>query len=92
MAQFSGFYGGAMLSMGVLWTCEHIADLGGLRLAFHALHMSLAINGHWGHMRGFRPEQRYFLYWEHVWRLTRTEEHDLRLLAVDPPGPCTSPC
>lgn len=65
---------------GKLTLGENIADLGGLTIAYIALHKSFEAKGKPQPIDGFTPEQRFFLSWGQIWRNnTRPEAMRLRL-------------
>ena len=72
---------------GKLTLGENIGDLGGLTIAYAALQKALASKGRPGPIDGFTPEQRFFLNWAQIWRMTiRTEALRVRL-NTDPHSP-----
>lgn len=60
---------------------ENIADLGGLNIAYTALHM--ALKGDEKAIDGFTPDQRFFLAYAHLWAQNIRDEEKLRLTKVD---------
>jgi putative endopeptidase len=66
---------------------ENIGDLGGLKIAYTALEMALAKKGRPGLIDGFTPEQRFFLNWAQVWRMTIRDEALRVRLNTDPHSP-----
>jgi putative endopeptidase len=71
---------------GELTQGENIADLGGIKIAYHALQKALA-----GKPRekidGWTPEQRFFLNYATVWRDIFREAEQRRRVNVDPHSP-----
>ena len=72
---------------GALTLGENIGDLGGLTIAYVALQKALAKNGRPGPIDGFTPEQRFFLNWAQVWRMTIRDEAQRVRLNTDPHSP-----
>ena len=71
-------------------TCgENIADLGGLKLAYRALHKKMHEEGvdRDTLLNGFTPDQRFFLAWAKAWRQNIKKERALQLVTLDPHGP-----
>jgi putative endopeptidase len=66
---------------------ENIGDLGGLTIAYVALQKALAKNGRPGPIEGLTPEQRFFLNWAQVWRMTIRNEALRVRLNTDPHSP-----
>lgn len=66
---------------GKLTLGENIADLGGLNIAYTALHM--ALKGDEQPIDGFTPDQRFFLAYAHLWAQNIRDEEKLRLTKVD---------
>jgi putative endopeptidase len=66
---------------------ENIGDLGGLAIAYAALQRALAKNARPGPIDGFTPEQRFFLNWAQVWRMTIRDEALRVRLNTDPHSP-----
>ena len=66
---------------GKLTLGENIADLGGLNIAYHALHMQL--KGTEKPIDGFTPDQRFFLSYAHLWAQNIRDAEKLRLTKVD---------
>ena len=71
---------------GKLTLGENTADNGGVRLAWTALHESLAKKP-LGEADGFTPEQRFFIGWAQIWCQNRTAEMARMLAATDPHSP-----
>src|SRR5438128_3733130 len=79
---------------GELTLGENIADIGGVKLAYAALHKALDKNPQAREQKidGFTPEQRFFLGWAQVWHANQRED-DLRLrLNTDPHSPTHYRC
>ncbi len=72
---------------GKLTLGENIGDLGGLRIAYVALKMALAKKGPEAAIDGFTPEQRFFLNWARIWRMTIRDEALRVRLKTDPHSP-----
>jgi predicted metalloendopeptidase len=72
---------------GKLTLGENIGDLGGLKIAFAALEKALAKKGRPSLIDGFTPEQRFFLNWAQVWRMTIRDEALRVRLNTDPHSP-----
>jgi putative endopeptidase len=72
---------------GKLTLGENIGDLGGLTIAYVALQMALEKNGRPAAIDGFTPEQRFFLNWAQVWRMTIRDEAQRVRLNTDPHSP-----
>jgi putative endopeptidase len=72
---------------GKLTLGENIGDLGGLKIAYVALQMALAKKGRPAAIDGFSPEQRFFLNWAQVWRMTIRDEALRVRLNTDPHSP-----
>jgi putative endopeptidase len=66
---------------------ENIGDLGGLTIAYAALQKALAKKGRPSAIDGFTPEQRFFLNWAQVWRMTIRDEALRVRLNTDPHSP-----
>ncbi|HEY3756346.1 MAG TPA: M13 family metallopeptidase [Opitutaceae bacterium] len=73
---------------GELTEGENIADLGGLKLAYSALHHVLTEHGvHPSRTDGFTADQRFFIAFARLWR-ENTRPEELRLLVTtDPHSP-----
>jgi putative endopeptidase len=86
--QFNGYVGiDTQHVNGKLTLGENIADLGGLTIAYIALHKAFDAKGKQQPIDGFTPEQRFFLSWGQIWRNnTRPEAMRLRL-NTDPHSP-----
>ena len=70
---------------GELTLGENIADLGGLKIALHALEREL--EGRDGTVAGLTPQQRFFIAWARVWRRNYTPEYARLLVNSDPHAP-----
>ncbi|MDO5509911.1 MAG: M13 family metallopeptidase [Weeksellaceae bacterium] len=53
---------------------ENIADLGGVRIAHHALQNYLKDHGNPGLIDGFTQDQRFFISWATIWRTKSTQD------------------
>ncbi len=67
---------------GALCLGENIADLGGLRIAFTALHNAMGENRP-EPLDGFTPEQRFYLGYANVWAQNITDEEIARRTKMD---------
>ncbi|MEO6075847.1 MAG: M13-type metalloendopeptidase [Dokdonella sp.] len=76
---------------GQLTLGENIADLGGLSIAWDALHVALAKNPKEANQKidGFTQEQRFFMNWARVWRGSARDEQAAVLLNTDPHAPAS---
>lgn len=85
--QFSGYSVFEDLRVnGELTQGENIADLGGVKIAYAALHKALAGKPE-EKIDDFTPDQRFFLSWATVWRTNQRDE-SLRLqVNTDPHSP-----
>ncbi|KTD61782.1 M13 family metallopeptidase [Legionella spiritensis] len=84
--QFSRYKIDGLAVQGKLVMGEATADLGGLTLAFHALHHS----DHYRKARtidGLSPDQQFFLGAAHVWAANIRPEQARYLITVDPHPP-----
>ncbi|MDG7011356.1 MAG: M13 family metallopeptidase [Nitrososphaerota archaeon] len=73
---------------GKLTLGENIADLGGLSIAYEALQRQLEKGG--GARKkigGLTPEQRFFVSWGQIWRMTIAKQEARRLVTIDPHSP-----
>ncbi|WCE04310.1 M13 family metallopeptidase [Pseudoxanthomonas sp. JBR18] len=74
---------------GKLTLGENIADLGGLNVAYDALHT--AMQQHPGEadqkIDGYTPDQRFFMNWARVWRGDIREKQAIVYLNADPHAP-----
>jgi len=73
---------------GKLTLGENIADLGGISIAYDALHKAMEKSGeHKKLIDGFTQEQRFFISWSQLWKnLTKPETQKL-LATIDPHSP-----
>jgi len=70
---------------GKLTLGENIADLGGVKIAYRALHEAIGKSA--PEIDGLTPDQRFFIAFAAIWRQNVTDEY-VRLLAnVDPHSP-----
>ncbi|MFZ2236938.1 MAG: M13 family metallopeptidase [Dokdonella sp.] len=76
---------------GELTLGENIADLGGLSIAWDALHVALAKNPTEANQKidGFTQQQRFFMNWARVWRGSARDEQAVVLLNTDPHAPAS---
>lgn len=71
---------------GKLTLGENLADLGGLNIAYEAF--SKTQQGQSANtIDGFTPDQRFFLSWAQLWRLSQTPESAAQRLLIDPHSP-----
>lgn len=71
---------------GKLTLGENLADLGGLNIAYEAF--SKTKQGQSANtIDGFTPDQRFFLSWAQLWRLSQTPESAAQRLLIDPHSP-----
>lgn len=84
--QFSGFQvpGGQHVN-GKLTLGENIADLGGLAIAFDALHEALGDDE--PTVDGLSPAQRFFMSYATIWRMNYTDQYAQLLVNIDPHAP-----
>lgn len=68
---------------GQLTLGENIADLGGLKMAYRALHLALAREP-LGVVDGLTPQQRFFRQWAIAWRENARDEAIKVQVTVDP--------
>ncbi|SHL46827.1 M13 family metallopeptidase [Hymenobacter psychrotolerans] len=89
--QYSAFspldsvYVNGKLTMG-----ENLADLGGLNIAYTALHKELKKqypDGKYPKYDGLTPDQRFFLSWAQVWRTNARPEYLRQQVMTDPHSP-----
>jgi len=86
--QFSGYVAIDNLHVnGILTQGENIADLGGVKLAYAALHKALAAQPAPGPIDGFTPEQRFFLSYGTIWRTNQRHEMTRLRVQTDPHSP-----
>jgi putative endopeptidase len=71
---------------GKLTVTENTADLGGVPLAFHALHEALAGQAAPDPVDGYSPEARFFIAWAQLW-LSKERPEVLRLMISADPHP-----
>jgi putative endopeptidase len=73
---------------GKLTLGENLADLGGVTIAYDALHRALAKDpSKRKKIDGFTPEQRFFISFAQIWRTNIREAEQRRLITVDPHSP-----
>ncbi|KAA9332400.1 M13 family metallopeptidase [Hymenobacter busanensis] len=75
---------------GKLTMGENLADLGGLNIAYTALHKQLQKqypNGNYPKYDGLTPDQRFFLSWAQVWRTNARPEFLRQQVMTDPHSP-----
>ncbi len=74
---------------GQLTLGENIADLGGLSIAWDALHVAMAKNPSQANRKidGYTQEQRFFLNWARIWRGSARDEQAIVLLNTDSHAP-----
>jgi putative endopeptidase len=65
---------------------ENIADLGGLTVAYFALHKAIGDKPQ-PKIDGFTPDQRFFLAWAQIWRELQRPEAVLQNLKTNPHSP-----
>lgn len=65
---------------------ENIADLGGVSIAYDALHMYLG-DQIIEDIDNFTPSQRFFISWATVWRTLSTEEYKINQVKTDVHSP-----
>ncbi|MFP3214940.1 MAG: M13 family metallopeptidase [Candidatus Micrarchaeota archaeon] len=70
---------------GKLTLGENIADLGGIHIAYDALHY--ALNGKNPIIDGFTEEQRFFIAWAQIWKEKSTTKLKKLLAKVNPHPP-----
>ena len=81
--QFSGFTVlDTLKANGELSLGENIADLGGLNVAYNALHKVLT--GNEKPIDGFTPDQRFFLAYAHLWAQNIRDKEIVRRTKEDP--------
>jgi len=85
--QYSSFKSGGMHLQGDLVIGEATADLGGLMLAWRALHAPSAAAAHPATAREFTPDQQFFLAFAHSWAsVTRLKQAE-KMATTDPHPP-----
>ncbi|HRG53220.1 MAG TPA: M13 family metallopeptidase [Bacteroidia bacterium] len=72
---------------GELTLGENIADLGGLTIAYYALKKSLEGKPVPAKIDGFTAEQRFFISWGQVWRVSMRPEFLKNLIQTNPHSP-----
>ncbi len=72
---------------GKLTLGENIADLGGLSVAYDALHMAFEKDGYPGPIDGFTPEQRFFISYATIWRSLIRDDALMNQVKTDPHTP-----
>ncbi|RAK65919.1 M13 family metallopeptidase [Hymenobacter edaphi] len=75
---------------GKLTMGENLADLGGLNIAYTALHKELKKqypDGNYPKYDGLTPDQRFFLSWAQVWRTNARPEYLRQQVMTDPHSP-----
>ena len=88
--QFTGYKGFEDKAVnGKLTLGENIADLGGINVAFDALHAALAKKGNPPDPKidGYMQDQRFFMNWANVWRRAFQPEEARVRLNTDPHSP-----
>jgi len=70
---------------GKLTLGENIADLGGIHIAYDALHN--ALKGKNPHIEGFTQEQRFFIAWAQIWKEKSTSSLTKLRIKADPHSP-----
>ena len=82
-AQYGGYSGVDGIRVnGALTLGENISDIGGARIAYHALHKALARNPQ-ASRDGFTPDQRFFLSMANIWRSSMRPEYERLRLRTD---------
>ena len=76
---------------GELTLGENIADLGGLSIAWDALHVAMAKDPAQASRKidGYTQEQRFFMNWARVWRGSARDEQAIVMLNTDPHAPAS---
>lgn len=72
---------------GALTLGENIADLGGVTIAYDALQKRIRKYGGGENVRGFTPEQQFFIAWAREWAGSLREEQARQYLLIDPHSP-----
>ncbi len=86
-SQYSGYVALDDLHLnGQLTLGENIADLGGLKISYIALHKALKEKPQ-GKIDGFTPEQRFFLSFAQIWRCEMRPEALRRMVMTNPHSP-----
>jgi len=70
---------------GKLTLGENIADLGGIHIAYDALHY--ALKGKNPRIEGFTQEQRFFIAWAQIWKEKLTAKSKKLQVKIDPHSP-----
>ncbi|MBO7248844.1 MAG: M13 family peptidase, partial [Bacteroidales bacterium] len=73
----------AVMADGALSLGENIADQGGLRVAYTALHNSFEGKGEPAPVDGFTADQRFYLSYATIWGQNIRDEEAARLTKVD---------
>ncbi len=73
----------AIMADGALSLGENIADQGGLRVAYTALHNSFKAKGEPSPIDGFTADQRFYLSYATIWGQTIRDEEIARLTKTD---------
>ncbi|MDO4736006.1 MAG: M13 family metallopeptidase [Bacteroidia bacterium] len=73
----------AVMADGALSLGENIADQGGLRVSYTALHNSFKANGEPAPIDGFTADQRFYLSYATIWGQNIREQEMARLTKVD---------
>jgi predicted metalloendopeptidase len=68
---------------------ENVADMGGLQVAYQALHTALAASGDPGEIDGFTQDQRFFIAAAQVWHEKSRNDYLETLIATDEHSPAT---
>jgi len=84
VAQYAGYTSYGKPLNGELTQGESLADIGGLKAAYRALHQ--ALDGNYT-IDGLTQDQRFFLSWAQMWRSLSREAATLQLIATDPHPP-----
>ncbi|MEM0106957.1 MAG: M13 family metallopeptidase [Candidatus Micrarchaeaceae archaeon] len=73
---------------GKLTLGENIADLGGIRIAYDALQMSISKDpSKMKAIDGFTPVQRFFIAWAQLWKGRILDKEARKLALIDPHSP-----
>lgn len=84
--QFSTYKVDKLSVQGALVVGEATADLGGLLLAYHALHASNNFKNA-KDIDGFTPDQQFFISAAHTWGMNIRPEKAQQLITIDPHPP-----
>ncbi|MGC8710652.1 MAG: M13 family metallopeptidase [Candidatus Micrarchaeia archaeon] len=68
---------------GILTLGESIADLGGFRIAYDALHLASRSNKQ-GRIDNFTQEQRFFIAFSQMWKASETKNEEKLSVSTDP--------